>query len=132
MRSFCLVPSYDLPITNEGDLCREDLLELSSRVARLEEHNRQRLVCILEPKELYAASIDYTNDVRRQWEELKRVLVEHPVTAKGLIISARVMNENAMRLGYRGIRCEYIPYTHCTKMVFVGKVLTTNYLLDVD
>lgn len=69
--------------------------------------------------ELHNARIDYENDVTRQWIEIKLFLNDYAIT-EPVVINMSILTDNVKKLMYRGIKCQAIPFTHCTELSFIG------------
>lgn len=108
---------------------QEQLDALSVRVAKLEQ--AMQPLSIIESCELHDARIDYSNDVTLQWGQIKHFM-DMTAIDRPIIVNTRIMVENAMRLIYRGIRCEPVPFTHYTQLSFVGRLEMIAHLEMVD
>lgn len=146
-----MLTPYDIETYSSGGMQSEEeaedwvrqIEELQDRVCKIEEkigkgaRGQYQKLCVLSAKDLYEARIDYSNDTTKQWSELKTLLRlglrevrQH--TSNPITVSERIFVENESRLMYKGYMCEPIPFTHCTRISYVGELKFTMHLDNVD
>lgn len=106
--------------------------QLEERVNILEGKVQTRPIrYVTNINELYVARVDYTNVMRDQWLEIRKLL---DITASSIdiIVDVTVLPENVIHLTTLGFYCERIPYTGYTKISFKGPLAYSTYLDNID
>lgn len=114
---------------------RERVCKIEEKIGHGDKPQYQNLR-IMSGNDLYESRIDYSNDVIKQWNDLRKLLSlgmsETKYTGAAIIVNARIFFENESRLMYKGYRCEPVPFTHCTIIHYVGGLQFTMHLDSVD
>lgn len=134
--------SFSIRDTEEAEEWATQVEQLRERVCKIEEKigngdkPQYQNLCLMSGNDLYEARIDYSNDVVKQWNDLRKLLClgmsETKYTGAAIIVNARIFFENESRLMYKGYRCDPVPFTHCTIIHYVGGLQFTMHLDSVD
>lgn len=143
-------PNYDMEIcsssahqsTEEADDWTIQIHALQERVCKiesrlgLEDKAHYRKLCVIDAMDLYEARINYSNEVSRQWSDLVAILYIRMGTERyigqPIFVNNTIFIENESRLRYKGYKCDFIPFTHCTMISYIGELEVTTQLESVD